>query len=372
MLLEEVQKIDVSAGDVIIEQGDRGDYYYIVEQGTCEVSRRSAADGCSRVLAQLGPGNAFGEEEMVSGTSRNATVSMLTDGELLRLARDRFIDIVPDPLIDKVPYRMAARMHNEGAVWVDVRGPEEFSAGSLPNAIICRWKACVKNSTGWRPMPVTSSAQIPLGPAAVGTLLLAQMGFDTVCMTDSVEQVLAGDETANNNSDGTHSQRSVAGQPNSGESIVELAQRKEADLAKEIESSEPIPRDLYDDTYVGKSLADLIDQMHTRHRELTKDNASPSADDEPQATVIDLESFEAEVEQGLPAHDEEMSKTAPVREVKIATAHRADADTDELTQILGEFERGLRTYLERAKLTGTNTAPITLIVRRRFANNTTS
>ena len=57
---------------------------------------------------------------------------------------------------------------------------------------------------------------------------------------------------------------------------------------------------LYDDTYVGKSLADLIDQMQTRHQELLVESAAPPASEEEAVSVIDLENFESEVDRTLP------------------------------------------------------------------------
>ena len=129
MLLEHIEKVSVSVGDVIIRQGDSGDYYYIIEEGRCSVSRRSAPDQAEQHLAELGPGNAFGEEEMVAGNARNATVKMNTDGELLRLGKEQFITVVRDPLIDKIPYRMAHRRQAEGFNWVDVRPPRPVRPG---------------------------------------------------------------------------------------------------------------------------------------------------------------------------------------------------------------------------------------------------
>ena len=38
-------------------------------------------------LATLGPGDAFGEEALLSDSPRNSTVTMLQDGEVLRLSK---------------------------------------------------------------------------------------------------------------------------------------------------------------------------------------------------------------------------------------------------------------------------------------------
>ena len=340
ILLEEIQKVSVRAGAIIIRQGDAGDYYYIIEAGTCRVTRKSDPDGSEALLAKLGPGNAFGEEEMVSGPSRNVTVVMATDGELLRLPKDRFIDIVRDPLVDKVPFRIAARLHNEGATWVDVRDPHEFSGNALPGAINLPLESLREDFERLE----TDRSYIVCGATpeagAVGTLLLAQMGFDAVCLNEPLEQVLE-----------TGIENPSVEEPNGGklqETPVETAQRKEAELDHDLHSSDPIPRDLYDDTYVGKSLADLIDQMHTRHRELTKDNLNPlDGTEDGGAAVIDLESFEAQVEDSLPQAENQFPGAATTSPDP-APSGPGTSSHDDLSSLMREFETRLRGYLDRA------------------------
>jgi CRP-like cAMP-binding protein len=80
-----MQRVNYTAGDVVIRQGDEGDYFYVVVSGRCAVSRETPLNREGIRLAELGIGEAFGEEALISGARRNATVSMLTDGALMRL-----------------------------------------------------------------------------------------------------------------------------------------------------------------------------------------------------------------------------------------------------------------------------------------------
>ena len=339
VLLEEVEKVPVAAGEVIIKQGDRGDFYYVIEAGSCRVTRQSSPDGPEELVAELGPGNAFGEEEMVAGTSRNASVVMATNGELLRLAKDRFIDLVRDPLIDKVPFRMAARMQSQGSTWLDIRPASQFANGSLPGAINAPLATLREEFDDLD----TERSYIVCGDtpeaSAVGTLLLAQRGFEAVCLNEPVAEVLAepGSTTAEEDS---NSQTAI-GSP--------LEQVQPAELATNLESNEPISRDLYDDTYVGKSLADLIDQMHTRHRELVRESTGPAAEtEETSAPVIDLELFETQVEPSLPRMEQASVEVITPVEPDAQSGPARTADGDELSQLLSEFESRLRIFLERA------------------------
>jgi CRP/FNR family transcriptional regulator, cyclic AMP receptor protein len=60
-------------GDVVFEEGDRGDKCYIVHSGKVKVVRRFP-DGRRITLARLGPGDVFGELALFNGERRSATI----------------------------------------------------------------------------------------------------------------------------------------------------------------------------------------------------------------------------------------------------------------------------------------------------------
>ena len=134
-LLIKMETVPVKAGDVIIRQGDRGDYFYTLHEGHCAVTRKDAPDGEEQFLAELRDGDSFGEDALVSDEKRNATVSMLTDGLLMRLAKEDFIEFLKNPLVRHVGYEQAAAMVDDGAVWVDVRTPDEYEYGALEDSV---------------------------------------------------------------------------------------------------------------------------------------------------------------------------------------------------------------------------------------------
>ena len=74
-----MEEFPVKKGEVVIKQGDDGDYYYIIRRGVAKVSRTTKS-GESIVIAELKVGNAFGEEALVSDVKRNASVTMDCDG----------------------------------------------------------------------------------------------------------------------------------------------------------------------------------------------------------------------------------------------------------------------------------------------------
>jgi CRP-like cAMP-binding protein len=125
-LLATMQPVQFKAGDIVVKQDDLGDYYYVIKAGRCEVCRKASKGANEIRLVELGPGISFGEEALVSGSKRNATVRMLTDGELARLTKEDFIELIKKPLLKTLTYEQGQAQVKEGGVWLDVRFPEEY------------------------------------------------------------------------------------------------------------------------------------------------------------------------------------------------------------------------------------------------------
>jgi len=126
-LLQTLQSVTVNAGDTVIRQGDEGDYFYIISKGSCSVTRLASGEGWDVPLAELGKGDFFGEEALVSDATRNATVTMLTDGTLMRLSKKDFVELLKKPLVHHIDYELAAAIVKDGGIWLDVRLPDEHS-----------------------------------------------------------------------------------------------------------------------------------------------------------------------------------------------------------------------------------------------------
>ncbi|MGB5178930.1 MAG: cyclic nucleotide-binding domain-containing protein [Gammaproteobacteria bacterium] len=133
-LLQTLQSVPVRAGDVVIRQGDEGDYFYIVREGSCSVTRLASGEGWDVPLAELGKGDCFGEEALVSDARRNATVTMLADGTLMRLSKKDFVELLKKPLVHHIDYQLAAATVKDGGIWLDVRLPDEHSKYAFENS----------------------------------------------------------------------------------------------------------------------------------------------------------------------------------------------------------------------------------------------
>jgi len=173
-----MEALEARAGDVVVEQGTPGDYYYIVQTGRCLVTRKSTANGEVTKLAELGEGDCFGEEALVSESKRNATVTMLTDGQLMRLAKKDFNELIKKPTLSSVTYNQAIKLTGEGAMWLDVRFADEHKATGIDGSInlplnVLRSK--MRSLDAEKRYVVYCDSG---GRSSAGAFLLAQRGFD--------------------------------------------------------------------------------------------------------------------------------------------------------------------------------------------------
>lgn len=135
MVFMRMQQVVLKAGETVIKQGEDGDFFYIITEGKCVVTRETPTNKAGIRLAELGPGDSFGEEALISEAKRNATISMLTPGQLMRLAKEDFRKLLTEPTQSWVDYKQAKELVAGGAKWLDVRLPGEFETGHQADAL---------------------------------------------------------------------------------------------------------------------------------------------------------------------------------------------------------------------------------------------
>ena len=95
----EPEDVSLAAGEVLFEQGDRGDLVYEIGEGAVEIYR-VRSDGTEEVLAELGAGNYFGEIGPMLNLPRSASARARTATRLtaltIRSFRTRFPMTVKD------------------------------------------------------------------------------------------------------------------------------------------------------------------------------------------------------------------------------------------------------------------------------------
>ena len=84
--------VSVDAGKQLVTEGTAGHEFFVIMEGTARVSRNG------RKVAELGPGDAFGELALLDKAPRNATVTAETPMKLVVLGQREFAGI-----LDEVP-----------------------------------------------------------------------------------------------------------------------------------------------------------------------------------------------------------------------------------------------------------------------------
>jgi hypothetical protein len=87
-LAAEAVSVGYAAGERIFAAGDEGDRFYVVTAGRVDIEREQ--EGEPVTLAELGPGQSFGEAALFAGGRRNATARARGDASLLAVDRDAF------------------------------------------------------------------------------------------------------------------------------------------------------------------------------------------------------------------------------------------------------------------------------------------
>ncbi len=188
-----VEQEEVRKGQDLIRQGDPGDFYYMLTRGRAVVRRDSGDGNGPTELATLGPGDAFGEEALLSDNPRNSTVTMLQDGHVLRLGKDQFLELIHNPLLDRIDMATAETKVDKGALWLDLRSSEQYDELHLPGAINFPFESLRYQAASLAPDRHYVLYSNTGGRAMAGAFLLTERGFDVSVLDSGVNPEHTGE-----------------------------------------------------------------------------------------------------------------------------------------------------------------------------------
>jgi len=186
---QQMTRREVSAGEVIMKQGDPADDFYVIESGRAEIWQQGLYDDEQQLIAEIGTGDHFGGDALVSGGTRSATIRITEDGKLLVLSGEDFKALIKQPLVHEVDARVAqAMMDSREREVLDVRYEEEWQDLHLPGVTLMpldQLRARLSElDAGKQYITYCRSGK----RSAVAAMILAEGGIDAVSLRGGINE----------------------------------------------------------------------------------------------------------------------------------------------------------------------------------------
>jgi len=186
LAFSKMRTVKVAKGDAAIQQGEEGNSYYIITEGSADVYSIGLYDDEPQKIAELTQGDAFGCEALISGSTRSETVTMREDSVLSVLDKSDFEELIKTPLIKSANQQVAKSMLDTGHIPIDVRYSEEYDEGHMEDAILIPLFE-LRNRMDELDKSKSYVVYCHGGSrSAVATLVLAQNEFDVVSLEGGI------------------------------------------------------------------------------------------------------------------------------------------------------------------------------------------
>ena len=184
---EYLEEVHYQEGDIVVKQGDVGEYYYLITKGECVMSHKETTLEQTLTVSKLKMWDSFGAEALICDTLRNHTVTALSSLSLLRINKDSFLPLVKEPLLKVLDEIETDVLLHNNAVLLDVRTEKEYETSHLPEAInapLLGLRNHLKHLDIRRPVLVTSTQQ---NLSAAAAFLLMSYKFSASVSAKSPE-----------------------------------------------------------------------------------------------------------------------------------------------------------------------------------------
>jgi len=165
-------------GQVIVKEGEAGDYFYVISKGSAQIRNVTKT-----VDVVVEAGKHFGEEALLGGTFRNATVTMLEKGELKRLNSTDFNALLTEPVLSYIDTPAMEKLKNYKLI--DVKMPLEYRVNHVKGSInlpLARLRGAIPELAKAASYVVSDDAG---SRAKIAAHLLCQAGFDAYILSDT-------------------------------------------------------------------------------------------------------------------------------------------------------------------------------------------
>ncbi|MEM7466744.1 MAG: cyclic nucleotide-binding domain-containing protein, partial [Pseudomonadota bacterium] len=284
-VLSSIEFIETVPEEVIITEDEQGDDFFIVDFGSFLVSKQNTKTGGEVELAQLNTGDFFGEEALITGAPRGATVTATDKGRLIKINNSTFKDCIVAPIVPLLSADHAKSLVGKGAEYIDMRAPEQFAEGAIPDSAHLMLNILRSGDTSLdRQRTYVVVHETPTA-AAHAAFLLRLKGYDAHCLNLPLEKyaVLQGinlgmgdyegldNAVESNSTEDLEETRisNVSQSPADADSTnsVTFAKISELSLEHNDYPTEAAEAADYAHTLTGAGLADLIEELNDSYAE---------------------------------------------------------------------------------------------------------
>lgn len=133
VLINELGERKYAPGENIIEQGEKGNEYFIVKSGLVSVLKENENGEASKV-ATISAGEGFGEEALIANQSRGATVQAVNETIVWVLSKTHFDRVMRSSFLKEIAYEKVQE-DKKDQIYLDIRMKAEFDEEHIPTAI---------------------------------------------------------------------------------------------------------------------------------------------------------------------------------------------------------------------------------------------
>ena len=276
-VLSSIEFVDTLPDEIIITEGEQGEHFFIVDYGDFLVSKQNTKTGAEVELAQLSSNDFFGEEALITGAPRGATVTSLGNGRLIKINNDTFKNSIVAPAVPLLSADHAKSLVGRGASYLDIRPPEQALTGVIPNSAHLLLSLVRSNEAALDKQQTYVVIDDTPAAAAHAAFLLRAKGYDARCLNLPLQKyaVLQGIEL---NGEGNPALSGINAEqiapPHNGEQAQALPENTNAATQSTLDEIDQLADD-HDDlpdeaadvaeyahTLTGVGLADLIEELN--------------------------------------------------------------------------------------------------------------
>jgi len=186
-VLEKMLEKKYAAGEDIITQGDKGDFYYIIKSGRVAVLKKKKGEEEYKQIAALGDGDAFGEEALIRDDPRNATCRAVEETAVLALNKKDFDQIVKAAFMENIfPEEIPLETYLNDFVVIDARIPAEYDEEHIYGAINIPVEVLREKCAEFDKSKQYITYCLNDSRGMVATFLLRNRGFNSRCLRGGV------------------------------------------------------------------------------------------------------------------------------------------------------------------------------------------